>query len=111
MDAKAAAAISDQGVSQKLKDAIEAAKQSPSDETPKKSPEVILQAGEKTAPGGGKKVKGGEKWDVSTGKESSVGDKEKAVEKTDDEKDVDVELNSILKRSPSKSSTFSYMVK
>ena len=46
-------------------------------------------------------MKGGEKWDVSTGKESAMEEKEEEKEKTEEEKDVEHELNSILKRSPS----------
>ena len=61
-------------------------------------PEVVLSDNHVE---GRPKLKGGEKWDVSSGKESAVGEKEDEKVKTEEEKDVELELNSILKRSPS----------
>lgn len=58
---------------------------------------------------GRKKMKGGEKWDVATGKEAAMvvdkegGSKEPPKEETQEEHDIEVELTSILKRGPSKS--------
>ncbi|KAL9123106.1 MAG: hypothetical protein Q9187_000335 [Circinaria calcarea] len=101
MDAKAAqaaAAMTDQEVSQKLKDAKKAAKNAPGMDGSKRVPEKVLETGEKSV-AGRKKMRGGEKWDVSTGKESAESEEEVAS-KTNEEKDVDVELNAILKRSP-----------
>jgi hypothetical protein len=66
----------------------------------RKPPEVVLNNGDKTDEGR-PKMKGGEKWDVTTGKESAMEEKEEEKEKTEEEKDVEHELNSILKRSPS----------
>ena len=52
-----------------------------------------------------KKGDGGEKWDVSSGKQAVLDEKsansKAKEEKTEEEKDVEAELNSILKRSPS----------
>ena len=54
---------------------------------------------------GRKKGDGGEKWDVSSGKQAVLDEKNSGSkakeEKTEEEKDVEAELNSILKRSPS----------
>ena len=66
----------------------------------RKPPEVAMNDGKKDAEGR-PKMKGGEKWDVSSGKDSPVGEKAESKGKTEEEKDVDEELNSILKRSPS----------
>lgn len=59
----------------------------------------------KVAPGAPKKVKGGEKWDMATGKEAPVKegkDEEDTAESEEDHK-VEVELNGILKKGPSMS--------
>ena len=102
MDSKSATAASDQEVSRKLKEAENAAKQAMdvdvSVQSPKKPPEIALEAGEKSV-AGRKKMKGGEKWDVSTGKESTVVEKQQETPKTEEEKDVELEFNTILKRS------------
>ena len=59
---------------------------------------------------GRKKFSGGEKWDVATGKEAPVKDKvrdsedekgEKGAE-TEEEHEIEAELNGILKKGPSK---------
>ena len=52
-------------------------------------------------------MKGGEKWDMATGKEAAMqvdkeGHTEDKDEKSPDEQKLDVELNGILKRGPSK---------
>ena len=52
-------------------------------------------------------MKGGEKWDVTTGKESAKESKTKVIE-TKEEHEVEVELNSILKKGPSKYSDSTY---
>lgn len=57
---------------------------------------------------GRKKLKGGEKWDMATGKEApkakdSSEDKEDGKEETSEEHEVEVELNAILKKGPSES--------
>ena len=91
---------SDQDVIRKLKEAGSAAKASVETQGPRTPPEIILEGGDSSV-AGRKKMKGGEKWDISSGKESVLEEKE-PVKKTDAEKDVDLELNSILKRSPSK---------
>lgn len=66
---------------------------------------------------GRKKYKGGEHWDVASGKQAPIGGKKKAdaegeakeedkkeeKTETDEEHKVEVELNSILKKGPSKS--------
>ena len=100
MDAKSAAVTSDQEVGRKLREAESAAKYSSDGHVrdSRKPPEIVLDAGEKSVTGR-KKIKGGEKWDVSTGKESTVGEKQEEVVKTEEEKDVELELNTILKRS------------
>lgn len=87
----------DQELAQKLKDA--STKESTGIPLQRTPPEVVL--GDSNAEGR-PKLKGGEKWDVSSGKESAVGEKEEDKAKTEEEKDVELELNSILKRSPSK---------
>ena len=101
MDTESAAAASDQEVSQKLKEVEAAAKKAADLGPPRKPPEIVMDPGNESATGR-RKLKGGEKWDVSSGKESTVGEKEPEVVKTDEEKDVELELNTILKRSPSK---------
>ena len=100
MDDKAAAArvSSDQEVMQKLEKVASQVEQGvKSQANSRKPPEVVLQEGDNSMP----RLKGGEKWDVSTGKESAVGEKEPEIPKTNEEKDVESELNSLLKRSPS----------
>ena len=62
-------------------------------------------SGEKSV-AGRKKMKGGEKWDMNTGKEAAMEkDKEGKKDEPETKKDheVEVELNSILKKGPSKS--------
>lgn len=66
-----------------------------------------VKDGEK-AVAGRKKLKGGEKWDMATGKEApkakdSSEDKEDGKEETSEEHEVEVELNAILKKGPSES--------
>lgn len=61
-------------------------------------------------------AKGGEKWDMATGKEAAMvvdkdGDvrtKEDSKEETPEEHKIEVELNSILKKGPSKFVYFLY---
>lgn len=59
--------------------------------------------------GARKKLKGGEKWDMATGREAAMQvDKEresakKETPETKEEHEVEVELNAILKKGPSKS--------
>ena len=113
MDEKAAAEkqkiTTDQDLSRKLKDAEDAARQVATDSaTPNnKQPEVVLGGSEDRADDQsstrGPRTRGGEKWDVSSGKDSPVAETEGEKEKTEEEKDVDLELNTILKRSPSTS--------
>ena len=86
----------------KLKEAVVGTKEDTIEPVQRKPPEVVLNDGDANVEGR-PKLKGGEKWDVSTGKESAVGEKEEQKAKTDEEKDVELELNSILKRSPSTS--------
>ena len=102
MDAKSVAAASDQDVGQKLKEVEAAARRAAELGIQRKPPEIVMDPGDESA-AGRRKMKGGEKWDVSSGKESAVGEREPEVVKTDEEKDVELELNTILKRSPSKS--------
>ena len=84
----------------KLKEAVVGTKEDTIEPVQRKPPEVVLNDGD-TNVEGRPKLKGGEKWDVSSGKESAVGEKEDHKAKTEEEKDVELELNSILKRSPS----------
>ena len=81
----------------------------PGDTKLKASPPKVTSAsstGEKSV-AGRKKMKGGEKWDVATGKEAAA--EENAQESKKDEAetkmdhDVEDELNSILKKGPSES--------
>ena len=71
------------------------------------SPKVTgeASAGEKTV-AGRKKMKGGEKWDMATGKEAAMeekkGEGKKDEAETKEDHDVEIELNSILKKGPSK---------
>ncbi|KAL9608010.1 MAG: hypothetical protein Q9167_007128 [Letrouitia subvulpina] len=63
-----------------------------------------VKDGEKTV-AGRRKLKGGEKWDMATGKEApkakdSSEDKEDGKEETSEEHEVEVELNAILKKGP-----------
>ena len=102
MDAKSATAASDQDVGQKLKEVEAAARRVAELGIQRKPPEIVMDPGDESTDGR-RKMKGGEKWDVSSGKESAVGDREPEVVKTDEEKDIELELNTILKRSPSKS--------
>lgn len=56
----------------------------------------------KTAPGSPKKMKGGEKWDMATGKEAPPkAGKEEEAKGTEEDHEVEVELNGILKKGPS----------
>ena len=100
MEAKSAAVHSDLEVGQRLKEVEIAAKKAAGLGTPRKPPEVVMDRGDETA-AGRRKLKVGEKWDVSSGKESAVGEKVPEVIKTDEERDVELQLNTILKRSPS----------
>ena len=60
------------------------------------------------------KMKGGEKWDMATGKEAAMqvdkeGEKgETETKETEEEHKVEVELNSILKKGPSKLPSFHF---
>ena len=80
------------------------------DTAPDTGPIPVSEIGEKSV-AGRKKMKGGEKWDMATGKEAAmVVDKQGAGKEPDkvetqEEHDVDVELNRILKKGPSKSET------
>jgi len=99
LEAKAKAQLdieTDQDVSRKLKEAI-STQESADLPTQRVPPEVVLSDNHVE---GRPKLKGGEKWDVSSGKESVLGEKEDEKVKTEEEKDVELELNSILKRSP-----------
>ena len=55
--------------------------------------------------GGPRKAKGGEKWDMATGKEAPLkaGKEEEKKEESKEEREVDAELNRILKKGPSMS--------
>lgn len=66
------------------------------------SPTTEEGVAEERSIAGRKTMKGGEKWDTATGKESAREGPAKAVE-TEEEHEVEVELNSILKKGPSKS--------
>ncbi|MCJ1395802.1 hypothetical protein MMC18_008688 [Xylographa bjoerkii] len=99
LEAKAKAELNietDQDVSRKLKEAtsIQESADLPAQRVP---PEVVLSDNHVE---GRPKLRGGEKWDVSSGKESALEEKEEEKVKTEEEKDVELELNSILKRSP-----------
>lgn len=94
------ASTSEQDVSKKLKEAAVGNKESIERPVQRKPPEVALNEG-KTDAEGRPKMKGGEKWDVSSGKDSPVAESAENKGKTEEEKDLDQELNSILKRSPS----------
>lgn len=94
------ASTSDHDVSKKLKEAAVGSKESAETPAQRIPPEVTLTEGEKDSEGR-PKMKGGEKWDVSSGRDSPVGEKAENKGKTEEEKDVELELNSILKRSPS----------
>ncbi len=110
---------SDQEISQKLDAAKHEAAQvageqgaqkpmSPGDTKQESPPKVSGEAskGEKSV-AGRKKMKGGEKWDMATGKEAAMEDKKKEPEKdeaeTKEDHQVEVELNSILKKGLSES--------
>lgn len=115
---------SDEDTSRKLEDARLSAKarsqerlQSP---TTSESPVMAKISGqttveEKSVAGRMKMVKGGERWDVATGKEAAmVVDKKGGgsgvngeKEETKEEHEVEVELNAILKKGPSKFVPFS----
>lgn len=79
------------------------------DTPPDTGPNPAPEAGEKSVAGRKKMIKGGEKWDMATGKEAAmVVDKEgvgKEPDKaeTQEQHNIEVELNSILKKGPSKS--------
>lgn len=52
--------------------------------------------------GGPRKVKGGEKWDMATGKEAPPKDaKEEDDKESEEEHKIEIELNGILKKGPS----------
>ena len=59
-------------------------------------------------PVSGRKIKGGEKWDMATGKEAAIqahGEEEHARQErqeTQEQHEIEVELNAILKKGPSK---------
>lgn len=110
---------SDQDVAQKPIDAQKAITGEPNIENrpklllnPDSPPDTgsipALETGEKSV-AGRKKMKGGEKWDMATGKEAAmVVDKERVGKEPDkvetqEEHNIEVELNSILKKGPSKS--------
>lgn len=59
--------------------------------------------------GGPRKAKGGEKWDMATGKEAPVkaGKEEADKEASKEEREVEAELNKILKKGPSMSCSVS----
>lgn len=104
MEAKAKeklASSSEQNGSKKLKEAAVGNKQRVETPVQRKPPEVALNEGTTNAEGR-PKMKGGEKWDVSSGKDSPVAEAAQNKGKTEEEKDLDQELNSILKRSPSR---------
>ncbi len=82
---------------------------SPGDTKPEAPPPTVLgeaSMAEKSV-AGRKKMKGGEKWDMATGKEAATEEKNKDGKKdeaeTKEDHDVEVELNSILKKGPSES--------
>lgn len=68
--------------------------------------------GEMNGVAGRAKMKGGEKWDMATGKEAAMqvdkdGEKgETETKETEEEHKVEVELNMILKKGPSKLPSF-----
>lgn len=115
MDAKAAALAKDvenADVGQRLRNAEAAAKKVADAKTPnpnvaaEKEVPLVGEAAKNVA--GRIKVKGGEKWDMNSGKEAAGVGKEagqtegkEETPETQAEHDVEVELNSILKRSPS----------
>lgn len=76
------------------------------DTPPDTGPNPAPEAGEKSVAGRKKMIKGGEKWDMATGKEAAmVVDKEgvgKEPDKaeTQEQHNIEVELNSILKKGP-----------
>ncbi|MCJ1268130.1 hypothetical protein MMC22_008016 [Lobaria immixta] len=76
------------------------------DTPPDTGPNPAPEAGEKSVAGRKKMMKGGEKWDMATGKEAAmVVDKEgvgKEPDKaeTQEQHNIEVELNSILKMGP-----------
>ena len=118
MDAEAAAKASDQEISQKLKEAGNAAKEAVKVQIPVR-PEIPLVADAPTAANGEKsvagrkKMKGGEKWDMATGKEAAMvvdkEDEKKEQVETEKDHDVELELNGILKRGPSKLAASEYL--
>lgn len=122
MDAKAASlkeTVTDADITRKLKDAADAAKKAVDPSSPAKLPppppgsqvgEVPLGTngdGEEKSVAGRKKMKGGEKWDMATGKEAAMVEKEgepkEETAETKKEHEVELVLNDILKRSPSRS--------
>ncbi|MCJ1380467.1 hypothetical protein MMC17_003572 [Xylographa soralifera] len=99
LEAKAKAKLdieTDKDISRKLKEAT-STQDSADLPVQRVPPEVVLSDNHVE---GRPKLKGGEKWDVSSGKESALGEKEEEKVKTEEEKDLELELNSILKRSP-----------
>ena len=122
MDAKAATlkeTVTDADITRKLKDAADAAKKAVVSSGPAKLPppppgspvdEISLgtnRDGEEKGGAGRKKMKGGEKWDMATGKEAAMVEKEgepkEETAETKKEHEVEVVLNDFLKRSPSRS--------
>lgn len=104
---------------QKSKNAQKAAEEDPDIQNRPKSP-LVPDTPPDTGPtlasesgvisvAGRKKMKGGEKWDMATGKEAAMvvdkkgGVKEQDKVETKEEHNIEVELNSILKKGPSKS--------
>lgn len=108
MNAKDAADASNQAESKKPNNNAESTLEHHPNSHLSKAEASASVTGEKNV-AGRKKMKGGEKWDMATGKEAAmVVDKEgvsKEQEKTEtqEEHDIEVELNSILKKGPSKS--------
>lgn len=113
---------SDQEITQKLDTARNEAQQVAGEQgsqkhlTPSQDPEAPAETGTPDAASGEKsvagrkKMKGGEKWDMASGKEAgTVVDKEEVKKDTKkigaeskEEHDIEVELNSILKKGLSK---------
>ena len=110
---------SDQATQQKLLDAQRAAQAPVKSETspPAAKPPEEKPASQKSI-AGRKKVKGGDKWDKVTGKDSAtVGDRvagtqdaKTTVVETKEEHEVEVELNSILKKGPSLSTPPPFLI-
>ncbi len=112
MNALNAKELSDSARRQKLLEVQRAAQASTGLDSPAlaaRSPEA--ESAEQKGVAGRKRMKGGGKWDMATGKESALpgshagGAKEEKAQvvETEEEHEVEVELNSILKKGPSKS--------